>query len=142
MSLNYDFRRIKDHEVVCWEWKSREAAEAEGTSLEELIARTKVGPTPWCFADGKLDEIVRMRIATFNLIFGCLDIRIGEITEKNVGEVCKRLAFRDHVFGIKTGLTRKDVESHVGLHINVKTESRTTWLAGVYKSWSPEVECD
>lgn len=69
------------------------------------------------------------------IVMMSMSIRIGSITEKNAGEFYARLYFLEKLDGpfvVKEGepyhITPEDVRAHVGMYVNVTTESRAKFL--------------
>lgn len=85
-----------------------------------------------------------LKPVAYTLIWNCMSIGIGEITEKNWKEV----AFRTHLLeGLRGNylyergpITNEEIKAHIGLHTNVfPKESRAKWLKRVEENWIHEL---
>lgn len=81
---------------------------------------------------------------TDTLIWMTMAIDLGKITEENVDEWCFRVGLINRIAGRPNlrgslgdyTLTRKDIENHIGMHTNVTSSKRSTWLARIFKPGS------
>lgn len=105
MSLDCDLTKIKDYETLCWRQPEPGEIEAnDHTMFGRMVTE-----------DGRIQNPV-----THALIFGCMSIGIGEITEQNYEEWFIRyrslsFLYPDH----PDPITLEDVKAHIGLTTNV-----------------------
>lgn len=97
MSLNFDLSKISSFKTVCY--------------------------------DGE-----QMKPITEALIYASMSVGLGEVTAKNVDEWLVRLSLTDRLFGtfLRNGdgqrsFTRQEIEAHIGLVCNVRSEKRASW---------------
>ena len=76
--------------------------------------------------------------STYYLIMGSMAIGIGEITEKNYGEVFTRHMFLHQIINTPRKITLEQVYNNIGLKTNVAFETKARWITriakGEYKS--------
>lgn len=106
MSLNYELGKIKDWETVT-KITSEYNSPADGIKIGDKI----------------------MNPVTSALIFGCISVGIGEITEANVEEWYCRFEINERVMGRSIRymdatkpdrvITYDEVKAHIGLRTNV-----------------------
>ena len=130
MSLNWKISDIKDYKRVCFQTHVGTQEE-----MEEMVNRvTFMGPDwSWPGQDDR-SSVVRMHPRTHTLIFSCMSLGMGEITEVNWEEFYARLHVLERVHGsllMQDGLpvyfTPDDVRRHIGLRVNVAEEKRPSF---------------
>ena len=125
MSLDFNLTKIKDYKTVCYQ-------EFKGTR-EEMEARMQAQTffSGWRWSDDG-QSLIRLHPTTEALIFSTMTIMIGEITEKNWKDVLLRLRMYESTFEAlrlqgeerePVFFTAEEVKAHIGLKVNVKTES-------------------
>lgn len=109
MSLNWNLKKIKDHEKLCW--------------------------VPCHEVKGN----VRLNSVTEVLIWLSLEIGLDEITEKNYKEFFIRVSLAEKLFGTylfnpRDGdvheprpITLEDIKSHIGLDTNASNMTKTAF---------------
>ena len=77
---------------------------------------------------------------TDTLIWGCMNVGMSEITNKNWKDFYLRINFLENMKGTfltnengKYYITKKDVYNHIGLSTNVSYEPRSKWLNRYFK---------
>ncbi|MBM3206921.1 MAG: hypothetical protein FJZ43_04855 [Candidatus Staskawiczbacteria bacterium] len=108
MALNWDIQNIEDYGDVCY---LRDDEDSEKFILSPI---------------------------TETLIFSCISVKMGEITEDNWLEFYGRLKFAEQIHGSflirpqkekkDWGFTKEEVKAHIGLKTNVTTDSRKAFL--------------
>ena len=82
--------------------------------------------------------------STYYLIMGSIAIGIGEITEKNYGEVFTRHMFLHRIINTPRKITLEQVYNNIGLKTNVAFETKARWITriakGQYKSLEYKTE--
>tara|TARA_Y100001963_G_C6710396_1_gene413982 strand:+ start:783 stop:1160 length:378 start_codon:yes stop_codon:yes gene_type:complete len=82
--------------------------------------------------------------STYYLIMGSMAIGIGEITEKNYGEVFTRHMFLHQIINTPRKITLEQVYNNIGLKTNVAFETKARWITriakGEYKSLENRTE--
>lgn len=115
MSLNWSVSKVKDWETVC------------------RITATEDWPD-----DGIKKGDLLWRNTTTALAWHLLNIGVAEITEDNAPEVYARITLLERLYGssiLDRPINLDDVNMHVGLFANVKTESRTTFTRRHCTGW-------
>ena len=72
--------------------------------------------------------------STYYLIMGSMAIGIGEITEKNYGEVFTRHMFLHQIINTPRKITLEQVYNNIGLKTNVAFETKARWITRIAKS--------
>ena len=119
MSLDFNLKKIKNYEELCWEEITNEFGEKQK----------------------------RINPVTEVIIFRTMAVGMGEITEANWEEFYRRVVFWEHLFGasvvVPDGeggfmdhyLTPKDIYDHIGLSTNVFPKvSKTKFLSNCYEA--------
>ncbi len=100
----------------------------------------------WTEIDGR-QEVAPV---SHTIIFACLGVGIGAITEKNVDEFYGRMVVYAKIGGpgklFEDGkerlITEEELHDHIGLTTNVGNETRTQWMkrviSGNVDDWSRE----
>ena len=78
--------------------------------------------------------------STYYLIIGSMAIGIGEITEKNYGEVFTRHKFLSRIINVPIKLTLEQVYNNIGLKTNTAFETKARWIARIAKSEYKSIE--
>ena len=82
------------------------------------------------------DRFRESKADTYYLSIASCAIGIGEITEKNYGEVYFRIKFLNHMseFATECPVTLQNVKDHIGLKTNVSFETRGKWKNRIVES--------
>lgn len=130
MGLHFDFSNVKDKDKVCWETITGTPDEVSKIVQKDA---SLFFSAPWQVAeDGKSAR--RLGATTQVLIFVCMNLLVGEITEKNWKEVYLRLNMYERATGALRNKTENgrselvmftpdEVRAHVGLKMNIVHES-------------------
>lgn len=137
----FDPKGIKDYQTVCYEtWSSVFRAE-----VEQLKKENEHFPYAWVedpisdieIIAGKPWTLRRLRRATYEIIWNCVDARVSEITEENVKTVYERFMYL-HYRATRGFLpeenrdqyvvTEEELRKHIGLSVNVQAVGPREWL--------------
>jgi hypothetical protein len=136
MSLNWDLTRIEDHEELCFE------------EVRDENGNVETDPET-----GK--PCYRLNPLTEALIFATMYLQLGEITEANYEEFWWRARLYSLTTDRKMLMRRitddegnetiehvdpslEDVQRHIGLQCNVRSESTAKFMALLRKIWKRE----
>jgi len=141
MSLDWGVGKVENWETVCYQQKGIEDFESEAAM------RTEVADGNWYYPKdpetGKKDKtrVERLHPITHDLIWASIPLKIGCISEENLGEFYLRYTLWQKLIGPtmhkrdpKTGewvplaATLDQIRAHIGMHTNVRTESWVTFL--------------
>lgn len=135
MSLNFDLSKIPSWETVCYETLT-DTPEA----MAALVAECRFFGPSWAWADDR-KSVRRMSVTTNTLVFATMSIGVGNITAANWQEVYTRLTMHERVFGAlrigpdgESGFTPEEVRAHIGLHTNVRDESKAWFHAHLVRN--------
>jgi len=116
MSLDWSLSKIEDYEDLCWK--------ATGEMSEE----------------GK--PLYRLNPITESIIFACMPIDLGDITEDNYHEFYQRYAIWCAVKGLTPYFTLNDVRDHIGLKCNVANMTLHSWMTKRLKWFMETAQLD
>ena len=148
MSLNYDFRKIKNQETVCYQELRAEQLPPDKT-LEGMVSESQYHMgCAWYYPKGGDDKpdktrIQRLHPVTNDLIWATLALNLGRITKENIDEFWVRYKVYQQLAGptlnkrndkgewVECSATKEEIEAHIGLWTNVSEESWTYFLAAM-----------
>jgi len=145
MSLDFNFSKIQN-----WKEVTRKKI-ADDVSQEQIKLEILNGASYYYDEDeeGNKTYVSYMNPVTNALIWGCMMIEMGRITEKNYAEFWLRLSMDDGVSGSgriyegKGGyrsVTLEEVRQHIGLSTNVSTGTKTQFYNKLLKRAQREAE--
>lgn len=111
MSLNFSLTEIKNYKEVCW------------LPVDSTIPRMFLD-----IAEVNGEERM-MNPKTHQIIWGCMPVGIGVISERTAPEWYARYSLWCRIKKLTESITMQDVKDHIGLSTNVfPEESRTKWM--------------
>lgn len=140
MSLDFSFINIENWKEVVWldipkddpDWDQKRLEHDHQTGRGDYLREDpKDDTSPFVKYKNPVSDI---------LVWACLEIQIGEITEKNYQEFWMRMAMADGAYGegrykeyiaekkdwVPRGITIEEVYQHIGLKTNVFPKMSTT----------------
>ena len=147
MALNWRAGEIENFKEVCYDTRTREEVESQGSTIEELLKGDSFMGVNWYTPGGSdterlanCDVIERLNPLTSCLIWATMGVGMGSITEENHVEFWVRLGLREKIKGAllhekaddgKTWkprhITLEEVKKHIGLTTNASEVSWDLW---------------
>jgi len=158
MSLNWRVGRVENYQEVCYEQVTEEEAEAQGTTLDEMLAPIFMGSNWYRPNESDLEKLAagqdfieRLRPLTNTLIWATISVELRGITETNYTEFWLRMRLCERLTGPflnqknpETGkwepriITLGEVKAHIGLGTNVSPTNWREWMANLLDTWRAE----
>jgi hypothetical protein len=139
MPLTANYEEIIDYKTHCYQTATQSDL-GEGETLEELVNNQFNFMRPgWGWTDDSKESATRLHPITAELVFGSMNIGIGEITKENCEEVFIRYRMIAMVYGapLHDGegddifITRENVQAHIGLRTNVSNTTKRKFHADI-----------
>jgi hypothetical protein len=150
MSLNFDVSAIENHETITTAYRNyRTGMNYDASSV---VREEKDGEITRYFLldvdDGEEIEVARIwHPVTEVIIWRCMAVGLGEITEENVEEFYLRSKIVDTLFGEalimhgeKASLSLEQLRQHIGLTTNVGNEKYNPWLKRQMERYREDLE--
>lgn len=159
MGLSWSVGNIKDYKNLCYERMTDEQAEAQGTTLDELLGQTSfTGPHWYRLSESDIEKLAagqdcieRLNPLTHVLIWATMSVDMGKITEDNWQEFWLRLHLAEKTAGPfvqdrgsdgkwhPRAIKPEEVKAHIGLSCNVCTEPWVVWMKKHMDRWRSQV---
>jgi len=140
MAINWDITKIDKWESTCYREVNNKELKLEEQERKEKLNMVKIFALPRYEDNGKVYELKHI---TWNLQFTlCINLGIGEITQKNYEQVFSRITFQELLNGCVLKVDGKDyfttlddVKNHIGLKVNASLKTPAQFVKGVVGAW-------